>query len=45
MNCSICDKEMSISDGLTEFNGKRCHVDCKKQMNDQWRKIQGLDRV
>jgi len=35
---------MSLSEGLTEIDGKRCHVDCKEQVKKQWRKIEGLDR-
>jgi len=34
---------MSIFDGLTEIDGKRCHVDCKVQVEKQWRKINGLE--
>ncbi len=35
---------MSISQGLTEKDGKKCHESCKDQMEAQWRKAQGLDR-
>lgn len=44
MNCSICDKIMAISEGLTEMDGKRCHVSCKGRYEEQHRKSQGLDR-
>jgi hypothetical protein len=33
---------MSIFDGLTEIDGKRCHIVCKKQWEKQWRKIKHL---
>ena len=44
MKCSICQKEMNISERLTEFEGKRCHVECKKRFEKEWRKSKGLDR-
>ncbi len=34
---------MSISDGLAEIDGKRCHESCKQQMYKQWKKDKGLD--
>lgn len=43
MKCSVCQKEMNISEGLTEFNGKRCHIECKKQYEKDWREEKGLD--
>ena len=42
MKCSICKKEMNISEGITEHNEKRCHVLCKKQYDESWRKAKGL---
>jgi hypothetical protein len=35
---------MSISEGLAEIDGKRCHESCKQEMEKKWRKDQGLDR-
>lgn len=29
--------------GLTEIDGKRCHVDCKEQWKKQWMKIKGIE--
>ncbi|MFQ5476723.1 MAG: hypothetical protein ACE5DT_06820 [Nitrosopumilus sp.] len=43
MNCRICKREMSISEGLAEIDGKRCHVSCKKQVEKEWRAKKGLD--
>jgi len=36
---------MSISEGMTEIDGKRCHELCKNNWNAQWRKAKGLDRL
>ncbi|WP_299291130.1 hypothetical protein [Nitrosopumilus sp.] len=35
---------MSISDGMSEFEGKRCHKSCKESFEKEWRKTKGLDR-
>ena len=35
---------MGISEGLTVIEGKRCHISCKEQKDEQWRKTQGFDR-
>ncbi len=35
---------MSLSEGLAEMDGKRCHKSCKDQKEKQWRKAEGLDR-
>jgi len=43
--CPFCDIELSISQGLTETDGKRCHVDCKENWKKQWRKIKDLDDI
>ncbi|WP_179360270.1 hypothetical protein [Nitrosopumilus cobalaminigenes] len=43
MICSICKKEMHLSEGLTEFDNKRCHVSCKENFEKEWRKKQGLE--
>ncbi len=44
MICSICKKEMSISEVLVEIDGKRCHKSCKTQREKQWRKERGLSK-
>jgi hypothetical protein len=44
MICAICKKEMNISEGLTEMSGKKCHISCKEQHYEEWRKKQGLNR-
>ena len=44
MICSVCKKEMHISEGLTIFDNKRCHILCKKNFEADWRKKQGIDR-
>lgn len=44
MICAICKKEVNISEGLTEINGKKYHISCKEQYDEEWRKKQGLDR-
>jgi len=36
---------MSLSEGVTEIEGKRCHIFCKKEMERKWRKDKGLERV
>jgi len=36
---------MGISEGLAEIDGKRCHVSCKEQVEKEWRKKKGLDRL
>jgi len=33
---------MSFSEGIVEMNGKRCHVFCKKEMEEKLRKDKGL---
>ena len=43
MICSICKKEMRLSEGITEMDNQRCHVSCKEQFTKQWRKDKGLD--
>jgi hypothetical protein len=43
MNCSICQKKMNLSEGITEHNMQRCHVLCKKQYDKSWRKVKGLN--
>jgi hypothetical protein len=35
---------MSISEGLAEIDGKRCHESCKNDWDERWRKVKGLDR-
>ena len=44
MICNICRKEATISEGLTEMKGKKCHISCKEQFDEEWRKKQGFDR-
>ncbi|MCV0431533.1 hypothetical protein [Nitrosopumilus sp.] len=44
MKCCICQKDMNISEGITELEGKKCHVSCKKQNEIEWRKTKGLER-
>jgi hypothetical protein len=44
MKCNVCKKKMSIFEGLTEMNGKRCHISCKEQHKIEWEKQQGFDR-
>jgi hypothetical protein len=44
MKCNLCNKEMSISEGIIESKGNRCHIACKKQYNIELRKVKGLDR-
>ena len=36
---------MSISQGLTEKDGKRCHVSCKNEWENEWRKIKHIDDI
>ncbi len=43
MNCSICQKKMNLSEGITEHNMQRCHVLCKEQYDKSWRKVKGLN--
>ena len=43
MICCICEKEMNIFEGLVEIDNKRCHLSCKEQFEQQWRKIHNLD--
>jgi len=44
MICVICKKDANISEGLTEIEGKKCHISCKEQYHEELRKKQGLDR-
>ena len=41
--CSICKKVMVISEIVTVFDGKRCHVECKEEWIKKWRKIKKLE--
>ncbi len=43
MMCSICQKEMNFSEGITERDGQKCHVLCKEQYEKSWRKAKGLE--
>ena len=45
MKCIICQKEMNISEGLTELNGQKCHIVCKEKSETEWRKQKGLDHL
>jgi len=40
--CPLCDLEMSISQRLTEMDGKRCHIDCKDKREKQWKEGKGI---
>jgi len=42
MICCICKKEMSLSEGLTEMDKKRCHISCKENYDKEWRKAHRL---
>ena len=43
MICNLCGKEMNISEGLTEFDHKRCHISCKENYEKEWRKAKNLN--
>ena len=43
MMCSVCQKEMNLSEGITEHDGQKCHVRCKEQYEKSWRKARGLE--
>ena len=45
MICSICKKEMSISEGLTEMDSKKCHVSCKEKWKQRWRQSKNIDHI
>jgi len=36
---------MSISQRLTEMDGKRCHVDCKEKWKKEWKKIKQIGDI
>jgi transcription elongation factor Elf1 len=43
MKCNLCNKEMSISEGIIDSKDNRYHIACKKQYNIELRKVKGLD--
>ncbi|EIJ66437.1 hypothetical protein BD31_I0967 [Candidatus Nitrosopumilus salaria BD31] len=36
---------MVISEGLTEMDGKRCHISCKGDYEKRWRDVKRLNRI
>jgi len=43
MICSICKNQLHISDGITEKNNKKFHVECLKRFEIDWRKKKGMN--